>query len=118
MPRIKDLLRKFLGFDEDNKEESLSEEFALEENFFQENVKEPIPEVKRNEDITLYPKTFGDACDIVEHLEKGYIVTIDMNDVDIDTCKRITDFVLGAIYVLNGDVEKISRKVFRFWLIK
>ena len=122
MSKFKRIFRKFLGFEEENDEKTLYEEYA-EEKIVQPDQKTVYPGKEANnrrelvnEQVTLFPKAFGDACEVVEYLEEGYIVTINMNDVDIDTCKRITDFVLGAVYVLNGDVEKISGKIFRFWL--
>ncbi|QVK16805.1 cell division protein SepF [Mycoplasmatota bacterium] len=119
MAVFKKMFKKFLGFEEESVDENLYEEFAEEENVFQEETYiKPNIEMKQKQEITLYPKTFGDACEVVEQIELGNIITINMNDVDIDTCKRITDFVLGAIYVLEGDVEKISKKVFRFWTNK
>ncbi len=116
MATFKKLFKKFLGFEEEEIDEKFNEEYA-EETLYQEEVK-PTVMMKKPMEVKLYPKTFGDACEVIEQLENGNTVLIDMNDVDIDTCKRITDFVLGAIYVLNGDVEKISKKVFRFWTIK
>jgi cell division inhibitor SepF len=116
MTKFKKFFKKFLGFEDDELQDKMNEEFA-EETLYSE------PEYYKTqkyqtEEVMLFPKAFSDACEIVENLEVGNIVTIDMNDVELDTCKRITDFVLGAIYVLNGDVEKISRKVFRFWTNK
>ncbi len=121
MTMFKKMFKKFLGFEEeeyalDNQYEEFEEE---EENVYNEdNYLNSKVEYKKQEEITLYPKTFADASEIVEHLAAGNIVTINMDDVDIDICKRITDFVLGAIYVLDGDVEKISKKCFRFWTNK
>ncbi len=118
MAVFRKMFKKFLGFEEEDfKEEDMYEEFAEEEAIVHDDKLKNTPlELNKTEEITLYPKVFGDACEVVEQLEQGNIVTINMNDVDIDTCKRITDFVLGAIYVLNGDVEKLSKKVFRFWI--
>lgn len=117
MTALKRLFKKFLGFeDAELEDDDLKEEYAEELNFTENNYIKQNRTMYRNDEITLYPKSFSDACVIVEHLENGNIVTIDLSNTDIETSKRITDFVLGAIYALNGDVEKISRKVFRFWL--
>jgi|SRR5690554_1020646 len=115
MTVLKRLFKKFLGFEDT--ELDLNEEYAEELDIHsQNNLNQFEQNVSKQDEVMLYPKSFSDACVIVEHLETGSIVTIDMSEVDIDTSKRITDFVLGAIYALNGDVEKISRKVFRFWI--
>lgn len=117
MAVFKKMFKKFLGFEDEVDEELTYEEFEETEDLnFESNVN--IRENVIPKDITLFPKTFGDACEVVEQIELGNIVTVDMEDVDIDTCKRISDFVLGAIYALEGDVEKLSKKVFRFWTRK
>jgi len=116
---IKKMLRKFLGFEEEDNQldNHKDEEIALEEELYQQNqYHAPLPE-RRNMEIRLYPRAYEDACEVIEQLEKGNTVIVDLSDVDIDTSKRITDFIAGALYVLNGDVEKISKKVFRFWII-
>jgi len=120
MAVFKTMFKKFLGFEEDElTDENLYEEFAEDENVYQEeSYIRPHIDMTKKEEITLYPKSYGDVCEVVDQLEIGYIITLDMNDVDIDSCKRITDFILGAIYALNGDYEKISKKVFRFWINK
>ncbi len=116
MAGFKKIFKKFLGFEEDVDDILTYEEFEETEDFIDSDVK--IGTAVTPKEITLYPKTFGDACEVVEQIEIGNIVTVDMEDVDIDTCKRISDFVLGAIYALEGDVEKLSKKVFRFWTNK
>lgn len=117
MSTLKRLFKKFLGFeDEELEDDDLTEEYAEELKIPENDYVRHEKRIYRSDEITLYPKSFSDACVIVEHLEAGNIVTIDLSNTDIETSKRITDFVLGAIYALNGDVEKISRKVFRFWL--
>jgi len=116
---IKKMFRKFLGFDEeddifDNHED---EEIAQEEEIYQKpQYQTPVMERRRME-IKLYPRSYEDACEVIEQLEKGNTVIVDLTDVDLETSKRITDFIAGALYVLNGDVEKISKRVFRFWII-
>lgn len=130
MTVFKKIFKKFLGFEEEEEqfeEESINEEKLMQQkSYYGANIIENaetnklISEqnndlVKQAKEIILYPKTFAEACDVVEKLELGYTVVVNMDDVDIDTCKRIADFVLGAIYVLEGDVEKVSKKVFRFF---
>jgi FtsZ-interacting cell division protein YlmF len=132
--RFKTIFKKFLGFEEEqdealglNTSEAEEHESFYHPNREAEEVPKSLPvdsmheqekELGRPQEKWLYPKTYADACDIVEHLVAGYVVVANMEDVDIDTCKRITDFILGAIYVLDGDAEKLSRKSFRFWTTK
>jgi cell division inhibitor SepF len=136
MGKFKTIFKKFLGFEEDfeidqvNLEEELQKQKAyygaIEENKEEPNEieEDPVnlqpsrkqPSHPTREHIEIYPKTFEDACEVVDYIATGKIVTINMEELSIDVCKRIADFVLGATYVLQGDVEKISGKVFRFWI--
>ena len=137
MGKIKTVFKKFLGFEEDleideqsinlddelNKQRSYYSETPVEEPVQQEVARDESPrrpvfqEISRQE-VIMYPKNYSEACDVVEQIELGAIVTVNMENLDLETCKRISDFVLGAVYVLQGDVEKGSGKVFRFWVDK
>jgi cell division inhibitor SepF len=144
---FKDMFKKFLGFDdefEDEEEGETSE--TIDEDKLNEHKSYYGGNISSNEtnkkdyktnsnilskmqdlhddydmkpkEIIVFPKTFAEAIGVVDKIALGNIVVVNMEDVEVDTCKRIADFVLGAIYVLDGDVEKISKKVFRFWIDK
>lgn len=137
MAVFKKIFKKFLGFEEDNidRDDENFQSFTEDNNGIErqnnhnnrerlDNIKDVYQEnlnlnsMNHSKEIIMYPKSFADACDVVEKLELGYAVIVDMDDLEIDICKRITDFVLGAIFVLEGDVEKVSKKVFRFWTVR
>jgi cell division inhibitor SepF len=138
MGKFKTIFKKFLGFEEDfeidhvNIEDELQKQKAYYGSSFEEEQVEP-KEIQEDpvkaqinrpkpasyptrEHIEIYPKTFEDACEAVDYIATGKVVTINMDDLSIEVSKRIADFVLGATYVLQGDVEKLSGKVFRFWI--
>lgn len=74
------------------------------------------PQTKRRNEMMIKPRDFSDACTVVERIAEGNVVIMDLEQLDMETCKRISDFVLGAVFVMQGDVEKISARVFRFWV--
>lgn len=73
-------------------------------------------ETGHNRELIIKPRDFSDACTIVERIAEGNVVVMDLEDLSIETCKRIADFVLGAVFVMQGEVEKVSGRVFRFWV--
>lgn len=73
-------------------------------------------ESQYNSELVIKPRDFSDACTIVERIAEGNVVVMDLEGLNIDTCKRIADFVLGAVFVMQGEVEKVSGRVFRFWV--
>lgn len=129
MGKFKSAFKRFLGFEAEVPTTLLDEELASEQARSNFDVQEPLQDTlemnekpskvyegKRRDEITMYPENFSDACEVVEQIASGKIVTINMEALDLDTCKRISDFVLGAVYVLQGDVEKVGSRSFRFWV--
>ncbi|ERJ13610.1 cell division protein SepF [Haloplasma contractile] len=60
------------------------------------------------------PKTYGDACEIVEFLLEGYTVFVDVIDLEVSKARRIVDFIDGAIFAAGGDRQIIKHKYFKF----
>ena len=41
-------------------------------------------------------------------------VIINLEDIDAETARKIFDFLIGATYALNGNVQKIANNIFVF----
>lgn len=62
--------------------------------------------------IVIEPKSFDDAQQVANCLRDKRPVVINFeNTLDVDA-KRITDFISGTIYALNGEIKKVSNNVF------
>ena len=61
---------------------------------------------------TIRPKSFDHAQEVANSLRDKVPVIINFEDTDIDTAKRIMDFISGTAYALNGDIKQVSQKVF------
>lgn len=64
--------------------------------------------------IVTEPKHFDDAQDIADHLKNKSPVVINLEQTDLETAKRIIDFVSGATFAINGNYQKISSQIFIF----
>ena len=53
--------------------------------------------------VVIEPKSF-DECPIIINLEK----------IETETAKKIFDFLSGATYALNGNVQKVANNIFIF----
>jgi cell division inhibitor SepF len=62
--------------------------------------------------IVYHPVCYDDAQTIVDNLKNRRPVIVNMEELDGNTAQRVLDFLLGAIYALNGTVNKISRGIF------
>ncbi|MFT8324696.1 cell division protein SepF [Oenococcus sicerae] len=65
--------------------------------------------------IALFvPKVFSDAKTIVNQLLLHEAVIVNFSAIDDTQSSKIVDFVAGAIYAVEGSIEKISDDI---WLI-
>ncbi len=65
--------------------------------------------------IALFvPKVFSDAKTIVNQLLLHEAVIVNFSAIDETQSSKIVDFVAGAIYAVEGSIEKISDEI---WLI-
>ena len=69
----------------------------------------PMSKAKIN---TIRPKNFDHAQEVANSLRDKIPVIINFEETDNETAKRIIDFISGTVYALNGDIKKVSQKVF------
>jgi len=62
--------------------------------------------------IVYHPVCYDDAQTIVDNLKNRRPVIVNMEELEGSCAQRVLDFLLGAIYALNGTVNKISRGIF------
>ena len=60
----------------------------------------------------IMPKGFEDANLIVDKLTEGCGVVMNLEGIDMSAAQRIIDFASGACYALNGNLQRISKKIF------
>lgn len=64
-------------------------------------------------EVVLYqPKEFEDSKTIVDSLKSKKPVILNIEDLDNELGKKIFDFCSGALYALDGHIQKISRGIF------
>lgn len=62
--------------------------------------------------VVLQPDNFEEAKDIADTLKQKNPVVINLEGVDKDVARRIIDFLSGAIYSLDGNIQKVSNGIF------
>ncbi len=99
------------------------EEIENEEYFESEQKEEPDFAVKKGKVVNINtttqlkvvvvtPESFDEAKDIAEHLKQKKPVVINLEGVEKDIARRIVDFLSGAVYSLDGNIQKISTGIF------
>lgn len=64
--------------------------------------------------IVVEPLEFEDVQTLVEHLKNKRAVILNLEETDKAIARRIVDFLGGAIYALEGTMQKISGSIFLF----
>ncbi len=62
--------------------------------------------------VVIQPETFEEARDITNHLKSRKPIVVNLESVDKNVARRIIDFLSGAVYALDGDIQKVSNGIF------
>lgn len=62
--------------------------------------------------VVIQPETFEEARDIANHLKSKKPVVMNLESVDRDVQRRIVDFLSGAVFALDGNIQKVSNGIF------
>lgn len=62
--------------------------------------------------VVMQPESFEEARDIAIHLKSKKPVVMNLESVDRDVQRRIVDFLSGAVYALDGNIQKVSNGIF------
>jgi len=115
-----------IGFEtqENDYEEELIEnsEFS-NSSVFEEDETETFDGGKRNKVVKIHttaqlklvvmqPESFEDARDIANHLKNKKPVVINLESVERNAAQRIVDFLSGAVYALDGNIQKVANGIF------
>jgi len=65
-----------------------------------------------SEIIIICPKEIQDAAIVCEHLRENKTCIINMQDTERIQAQRIADYLGGASYTLNGNIERIDSHMF------
>jgi cell division inhibitor SepF len=64
--------------------------------------------------VIVEPINFDEVQNIVDNLKNRQTVILNLEDTDKNTARRMADFLSGAIYALDGSMQKISGSIFLF----
>ncbi len=110
---------KWIGISED--------EYDDENEFLTDTSAEPeepiIPAGKRGKVVNIHATTqmkvvviqlqsFEDAKDIADHLKSKKPVVINLEKLERDVSRRVVDFLSGAVYGVDGNIQKVANGIF------
>lgn len=62
--------------------------------------------------VVYQPTSFDDTQSIINNLKSRKPVVITLEFLDASLAQRVLDFISGAIYALDGTIQKVSRGIF------
>jgi Uncharacterized protein conserved in bacteria len=62
--------------------------------------------------IVATPKTIEEAGELCAHLKERKTIIVNLENVEHGTAQRISDFLCGANYALDGTIQLISGEIF------
>ncbi|WIF94565.1 cell division protein SepF [Caminicella sporogenes] len=116
--KLIDKVKFFMGLDDYDDEETLEPEY-------EENLSTTVHTntVKKNKIVNIHtttqmkvviyePNDFEEAPLIVDNLKNRKPVIINLENLEHDLAKKIFDFLNGAVYALDGQIQKVSKGIF------
>lgn len=115
------MFEKFLNLFGFEAEEIIEEDDAAsQESYYNHSPRERGKLVKLNNNakpvkmLIIEPESFEEVQAIVDHLKNRRVVIINLEETDKGVARRIADFVGGAIYALDGSMQRINGSIFLF----
>ncbi|NLM68845.1 MAG: cell division protein SepF [Firmicutes bacterium] len=64
--------------------------------------------------IIIEPTEFEEVRTYVDHLKNKHPLIVRLNHMDIHEARRIVDFMSGATYAIDGNMQKLGDMIFFF----
>ncbi|OCL27966.1 hypothetical protein U472_01840 [Orenia metallireducens] len=90
------------------------EKFQADQRLEEQELNSVISPSQVKDMLIIEPESFDEAQHIVDKLKDNQPILLNLSKTDHQLSIRIIDFISGAIYALNGNVEKIGDSVFLF----
>lgn len=116
---VEDDYEEYDRYDEyESDEEYDHADYADDEEYSQTSGSSIIPDYPTHNQMRVViaePKIYDDAQAIADHLKSRKTVILNLEGITQQNIKKsIFDFLNGAVYVLDGSVQRISKTIFIF----
>jgi cell division inhibitor SepF len=64
--------------------------------------------------MVIEPQSFEECPKLVDSLKSRRPVIINLEKIESESARKIFDFLSGATYALNGNVQKVANNIFVF----
>jgi cell division inhibitor SepF len=67
---------------------------------------------KNTQVVLTNPKDISNSNIVTDYIKDGKICAVNLTAVDRDQAQRIVDAVAGAVYALEGSIQRVSKDIF------
>ena len=115
MSKFINKMLNLVGWNEEEEEEVEQESNYVDERNNSKNNKGKVVNIHSNAQlkvVVLQPEVFEDAQEICDNLKAKKPVIVNLEEMDVDTARRVIDFLSGSVYALDGNIQKVSNGIF------
>ncbi|MDR0931275.1 MAG: cell division protein SepF [Clostridiales bacterium] len=62
--------------------------------------------------VIINPETFEEARDVADHIKSKKPCIVNLEKVEKEVARRIVDFLSGAVYAIDGNIQRVSHGIF------
>ncbi|HEY9061203.1 MAG TPA: cell division protein SepF [Pseudobacteroides sp.] len=62
--------------------------------------------------VVMQPENFEDAQNIGDHLKNKKPIVVNLEGLEKESARRVVDFLSGAVYALDGSIQRVSANIF------
>jgi len=62
--------------------------------------------------VFFYPRGYDEVQKLIDYLKQGESVMLNLDKISDAEAQRMLDFASGAIYALNGSIQRVSGNIF------
>ena len=67
---------------------------------------------KDNHLVLFEPRAYSEAQEIATYLKQKRVAVVNLHRLQKEQSKRVIDFLTGAIFAIDGDIQHIGPKIF------
>lgn len=123
MAQLLNKVLNFVGWETEEEEDIVEEHEVQKEEpqpltFLGSSLKKPqnkvvnINAASQFKVVIMQPDKFEDAQDICDHLKNKKPIVINLENVEKEEAQRVIDFLSGAVYALDGNIQKVANGIF------
>jgi cell division inhibitor SepF len=64
--------------------------------------------------VVIEPRSFDECSKLVDNLKNKKPIIINLERIDSEVARKIFDFLSGATYALDGNVQRVANNIFIF----